>query len=106
MVIYRQGDVVLVRVAELSEATVAVPREDGRLVLAEGEATGHAHVIEAEEATLVTMGQAWELYLLVEGSEPVALTHEEHDSISVPPGWYRVVRQREYAPDENRLVGD
>jgi hypothetical protein len=29
--------------------------------------------------------------------ESTALVHEEHDPIPMPPGTYRVVRQREYA---------
>jgi hypothetical protein len=26
------------------------------------------------------------------------VVHEEHGAISLPRGWYRVVRQREYTP--------
>jgi hypothetical protein len=68
------------------------------LVLAYGEATGHAHVIADERAELVTSAEAEELYLAVYGDEAVALTHDEHDTIAVGPGFYRVVRQREYIP--------
>jgi hypothetical protein len=107
MALYRQGDVLLVRVGGIIGKTVAVPRERGRLVLAHGEATGHAHVITAETASLVTAGQAEEMYLMVYGDEPVALTHEEHDAVRLSPGSYRVVRQREYQPDAlPRYVAD
>ena len=75
--------------------------------------TGHAHVIGAERAELVTAEQAEELYLLVYGDEPVELTHEEHSALPIEPGAYRVVRQREFDPtprvelDRNwRLVVD
>lgn len=121
----RQGDILLVRLDQTPEAFVAdrrlkrIARARGRLVLAEGEATGHAHVIDSEEAELLRAGeqlldadQAAELYLLVHGPEPVPLVHEEHASLSVPPGVYRVVRQREYRDpqdwddDDWELVGD
>jgi hypothetical protein len=32
--------------------------------------------------------------------------HEEHDPIRIPPGAYRVVRQREYEPRGWRAVAD
>jgi hypothetical protein len=107
----RQGDVLLVRLEQTPEEFLAdfgkrvdhVARQQGRLVLAEGEATGHAHVIESEEAELVLEddelvdpGQAAQLYLLVHGTTAVPLVHEEHAPLDVPPGAYRVVRQREY----------
>jgi hypothetical protein len=88
-------------------------------VLAEGEATGHAHVLESEEAELfrededlIDAGEAAALYLLVHGTEAAPLVHEEHTTLDVLPGVYRVVRQREYRDaqdwdDEDwELVGD
>ena len=33
------------------------------------------------------------------------LTHEEHAAIALPPGLYRVVRQREYAPGWEGAAG-
>src|SRR3954469_16865394 len=42
----RQGDIWLVRVDEaLPVGVIRVPREGGRVVLARGEATGHAHAV-------------------------------------------------------------
>jgi hypothetical protein len=47
---------------------------------------------------------------VVRGAAPVALRHEEHDTLAVEPGAYRVVRQREYTRNDEdvdwRLVGD
>lgn len=34
------------------------------------------------------------------------VVHEEHAVISLPKGWFRVVRQREYAPGAVRIVAD
>ena len=45
----------------------------------------------------MTREGARELFLLVHGA-PTTLTHEEHSALTVPPGAYRVVRQREYVP--------
>lgn len=103
---YRQGDVLLVSVDEVPAAVKEVARDRGRVVLAYGEATGHAHTIAEESATLVSAEQAEELYLLVNGEAPVALVHEEHGTVMVEPGSYEVRRQREYAPEENRRVAD
>jgi hypothetical protein len=43
----RQGDILLVPVEEVPDGLSKVPREKGRIVLAEGEETGHLHAIEA-----------------------------------------------------------
>lgn len=49
---YRQGDVLLVRIDnDDTEGYVEVPRDAGRVVLAYGEATGHAHAIYDDGAT-------------------------------------------------------
>jgi hypothetical protein len=102
---FRQGDVLLVEVENAPSDATEVSRERGGLVLAHGEATGHAHVVWAPEAQLVTREQADELYLLVYGDE-VLLEHEEHDPIPLPAGHYRVLRQREYTPAAIRHVAD
>jgi hypothetical protein len=101
----RQGDVLLVRVGR-SPRGRTVPREDGRLVLATGEVTGHAHVVRDESAELVSAAGVAELYLIVHGGKPATLTHEEHRPLAVPPGTYQVVRQREYTPAAIRYVED
>ena len=36
----------------------------------------------------------------------VALQHDEHATINLPPGSYIVRRQREYSPEEIRRVAD
>lgn len=112
--LFRQGDVLIVAVDELPADVKPVARENGQVILAHGEVTGHAHAILDERAELVTPGddqlvtadEALELYLLVHGDEPVELVHQEHDTIALPPGQYEVRRQREYAPEETRLVAD
>ncbi len=93
---YRQGDVLLVRVKPRRGAALTpVERAGGRIVLAEGEATGHAHVIDSPMADLYEDRLA-RRYLKLDG--PAELRHEEHDPVALQPGIYRVLRQREYAP--------
>ena len=92
----RQGDVLLVPIDEVPAAARPVRRTGGRVVLAEGEVTGHAHAIRSPSATLLGTGD--ERYLRV--AAPVTLDHEEHARIEVAPGTYRVVIQREYVPPE------
>ena len=108
MQLYRQGDVVLIPVAEIPRNTKPVNRENGRVILAHGEITGHHHSIVEHDVELVTTEQAGELraWLSVTTPEPVALVHQEHDTLLIPPGKYEVRRQREYAPEEIRRVQD
>lgn len=100
----RQGDVALVAVAEIpSDATEQRRDEGDRVVLAYGEVTGHAHALHEPG---VTMLQAANSDVFLRVIEPSNLVHEEHGRIPVPAGKYRVVRQREYHPEEIRTVAD
>ena len=101
----RQGDVLLVAVDALpADPLVEVPREQGRVVLAHGELTGHAHAFDETGATLLRREGSDDLFLRLE--RECTLRHEEHDPIVVPGGAYRVVRQREYRPGGVIPVGD
>jgi hypothetical protein len=51
--LHRQGDVLIRKVDRLPEGLTEVPRGSRGIVLAEGEATGHAHVVECDEATFL-----------------------------------------------------
>jgi hypothetical protein len=105
---YRQGDVLVVPIdeAELSPGLVPAPRDrGGRLVLARGEATGHAHVATGEGLTLLRLpDDVGTMFLHVRGYGRIS--HEEHGPIPLPAGYYRVVRQREYIPGAFRPVAD
>lgn len=93
---YRQGDVLLVATTdELPTTASPIERDKGRVVLAYGEATGHAHAIYEKGVSLWSVGEGGELLVV---DETASLVHEEHDSISIPPGRYFVIHQREYTP--------
>jgi hypothetical protein len=79
-------------------------RKDGRLVLAEGEATGHAHVISAKGASGMTEGE--KMFLAV--GRAVRVEHEEHGVVTLRKGDYQVGRVQEFDPyeEEVRRVAD
>jgi hypothetical protein len=102
---YRQGDVLIIPVESIPAELEPVERENGHLILAYGEATGHAHAIETRGASLFRDPKLMTIFLTVSG-DPVRLEHDEHSTIMIPPGQYHVIRQREYGPSEIKNVVD
>ncbi len=102
--VIRHGDVGLRSVEALPKGVTSVKRVPRGVVLAYGEATGHAHAIRDLTATL-WRGDDGREYLLVEGGVAV-LQHEEHGPITISPGIYEVLHQREYTPQASRRVAD
>ena len=106
----RQGDVSIFRCPIPKDA---VRKEvKGRLILALGEVTGHAHAFPAAAVEVGDI-EAYEkdgvTYLRV--IRETWLGHEEHAKHVYQPGEYRVgspdaPTQREYHPEERRLVAD
>jgi len=72
--------------------------------LAEGEVTGHAHRVAADDAVVYGEGTERELH----APNGTSITHEEHKTEVLPPGKYDISRQREINPDteEARAVKD
>ena len=98
---FRQGDVLLVPIeaSAVPAGAVPAPRDRaGRLVLARGEVTGHAHVISGPGVRLLADRDDLDR-LFVQVDDAGVLSHDERPEIAVPRGHYRVVRQRRYAPD-------
>ena len=60
--------------------------------LAEGESTGHFH--DAVGAGLTVLEYENDLYL--DAPNGASVTHQEHKTIDVPPGKYKVSKVREY----------
>lgn len=107
---YRQGDVLIVPIKEsaVPAGHEGLPRESrdgrGRMVLALGEVTGHAHAVVGPGELLREGGPTDPLLLHV--PDGARVVHEEHGPIALPKGWYRVIRQREYVPGSVRIVAD
>jgi hypothetical protein len=65
--------------------------------------TGHHHRINSRRVALRPSRTNGQVRLLeVARGAPVALVHEEHETIKLPPGHYEVRIQREYAPTERK----
>lgn len=128
---YRQGDVLITRVrGRAPRHTKPVSRDRGRVILAYGEVTGHAHAIRDEGVRLLalddqaTMGEAARQLLasvgltrldlrdedvvgfLEVGEGGAALMHDEHETQQFSEGTYVVTRQREYTPTAIVSVAD
>jgi hypothetical protein len=98
----RQGDVLLIECKKMPDNVEPIKPINGKLVLAEGEATGHSHTVDAECATLFGVDE--KMVMVVDA--PTTIEHQEHGAIEIAPGQYWVVRQREYTPKEIVRVRD
>ena len=111
-VMFRQGDVLIERIDSIP-ATAAKQPKSSRIILAHGEVTGHHHCLrladpadwwKTDETKPSTTGLAGEIFLNI--ATPAEITHQEHATIPLPAGTYRVTRQREYSPERIRNVAD
>lgn len=113
--IARQGDVLIERIAKIP-STAKPQKKSKAIILAHGEVTGHHHCLETtdpadwwKEGEISTSNAkpstlAGELFVSLPTGGTV--THDEHSKIALPPGDYRVTRQREYFPESIRNVAD
>ena len=90
---YRHGDILLVPTNKVAGKKVSKGKG---YVLAEGETTGHKHLLTAQEkdASFVVCEDAHgniTIQLGVVGT----LTHEEHKKLDIAPGTYKIVHERE-----------
>lgn len=111
--LYAQGDLLVERVPDVTPSgTLVTPGADGEVVLLEGELTGHRHSIFDRVTMFRDDALAQDIptglyvgHVKVEG--PAArVQHQEHTALSLPPGTYRVRRQRELEPQDVSLVAD
>jgi hypothetical protein len=98
---YRQGDVLIQRV-ETIPASAVLQKHDGKIIVAHGEATGHAHQIDSTDADWWKHEE--DQFVQVKTAAP--LTHQEHSKIPLKRGRHVVRRQREYSPSAIRNVAD
>lgn len=109
-----QGDVGLKRVATFPAGLVEAKRDGQRLIVTHSE-TGHHHVIDRARVTLYEDPTdpltAW---LEVHGDESLPqiaeLVHERpwdtHETLEIPVGKWKIIRQREATPEGWRKVQD
>jgi len=110
---YRQGDVLL-KVRSALPAGDLKP-QSGKVVLARGEVSGHAHVLTEQPGTSVYVAQDGTLWITSESEftidhviEQTGEWTREHAPLVVPQGTYEVTVAREYDPynDAVRRVQD
>lgn len=102
----QQGDVLLKKLDKLPEGLKPAQLTSRGWVLAEGEATGHAHTVLPQEGTTVYVDENGELF--VDSSKPFTVKHDEHKAVASPPGIWKVDKVREYdhLAEEARQVRD
>ena len=98
-----QGDILLRPMGDfLSKRVKHIDStDDGDIILAHGELSGHSHVLRGKGASRHHDWEAFQLlppglYLgTIKVTRPVELVHDEHRTITLAPGTYIVSRQRE-----------
>jgi hypothetical protein len=103
MKIYRQGDVLLQQIDRIPTDAQLVDTNGAPVVVAEGEATGHKHQFRFRDAEMYRGGGGAQ-YIRALTDAP--LTHEEHQTVVLPPGIYKRIQQVEYSPAALRTVAD
>ena len=115
---YQQGDVVLLQVSEeefnKASLTHQISTHKTRAVLAEGEETGHYHAVYLEDmpkGAEVTLCKHYDYSrenggIIVKGK--VDLKHEEHNTITIPEGFYlqKIVKEYDHMTGRTRGVID
>lgn len=109
--IVRQGDVLLIPTNRKPSRNAERITDKGRVILAYGEATGHAHEVvpvvdNRDDVPPMELFQEPDGTRLLVIQKPSALKHEEHGAIDLGLGGYEVRRQREYSPEAIRNVAD
>lgn len=90
----RQGDILLRKIQKPVNLSGAkkLPRDQGRVVLAYGEVTGHSHAVSNPKVSLYALETNLRVLRVEEQAE---LRHEEHATAILEPGDYEVIQQRE-----------
>lgn len=97
----RHGDVILVPVDSIPAGGKELPRENGAIVLAYGEVTGHSHTIMTPSVRWIEVdGERY-----VESAAPFVIEHQEHAALH-GVGAYLVGVQVEHHREQLRIVRD
>jgi hypothetical protein len=100
--LYAQGDIILELVEDATPTHVLPTDPDGATVLARGELTGHRHAFYGgatlfrDDALARDLPAGLYIGHVKVSAASAELRHEEHATITLPAGTYRVRRQREW----------
>ena len=103
-----QGDLMILPVDEIPDEAQELQTTGEHHVVAHSE-TGHHHVLNAQKARVFTVA-ATAMAMYAKVLEQTELLHQRpydtHEALSIPPGNYQLLRQREGAPEGWRVVAD
>ena len=103
---FRQGDVFIEAVPSVPQSATK-QKPSVKIILAMGEVTKHHHTIEAcDPVDWWKQGEGLTAEKFVTLHRAASVTHQEHSTIELPAGTYRVIIQREYSPEAIRNVTD
>lgn len=89
----RHGDVVIV-----SDPNAPTGGADAKGLVADGEATGHAHRVDKAKVLRV-VDDLIQRTIVVPARAKAKIDHEEHKASALPPGTLRSGIQKQYDPD-------
>lgn len=99
-----QGDV-YVKKSKLPEEVMIVEADNGKIILALGEATGHHHRFETDNVKVFSANDnGVRRRFIVISEKPATLFHEEHAPIEFAPGTYEVFIARQWSDDEEPIA--
>ncbi len=90
----QQGDVILKLVSDIPKGANAITAKKRGYILAEGEVTGHAHVINDLDTEVFEKDGV----MFIRTSNIATITHEEHKPITLEAGIWQVGIVKEYDP--------
>ena len=107
----RQGDIYVYRYSrELPDGPF---KRTARILVAQGEKTGHQHILEGRDLQVMQVAQQptgleGVALLFARVGEVALLKHDEHTDVQMKPGTYAFLRQREadWELDEPKPVID
>ena len=104
--ILHQGDVMIIKLKKMGTGKEQ-PVQQNRVVLAEGEVTGHAHAFYDPNLVRFVVNEQTNKRFLEVKAEKAVLKHEEHRALEIPMGFYEIRTPVEYQPKElPRAVAD
>jgi len=100
----QQGDVLLKKINQLPDGVIEKARDNGSIVLAYGEVTGHAHrIVDIDAMFYEKDGKSY-----LKNSKSVILGHEEHHQIIIEPGIWEIgqIQEKDWLSGMVRKVID
>lgn len=103
---FQQGDVLIKPFDELptwrkEDLAQREKKELSELIVAEGENTGHAHKITGKIINFVPKHSRRTETIVFELLEDAVISHEEHNSFTMPAGTYYIEQVREWDHFDN-----